>query len=141
MYDHGKQKIHNSEHPYPRSLHTNIIKNNRKTILNRKPNNVLNNYKYVFENWYDLSIPPLHFNRLKLHYPFITKLALPQLPRAHCTTYNHFLKPIFCYFISNSTKNRFHRLTNYIRYLTNPRPRQLHALHFIHLKKSLNYTT
>ena len=26
--------------PYPRSLHKNIIKNNRKTILNRKPNNV-----------------------------------------------------------------------------------------------------
>ena len=25
---------------YPRSLHTNIIKNKRKTILNRKPNKV-----------------------------------------------------------------------------------------------------
>ena len=26
--------------PYPRALHTNIIKNSRKTILNKKPNNI-----------------------------------------------------------------------------------------------------
>ena len=26
--------------PYPRSLHTNIIKKSRKTILNKKPNNI-----------------------------------------------------------------------------------------------------
>ena len=33
------------------SLHTNIIKNNWKTIQNRKPNNVQNKYKYVFDYW------------------------------------------------------------------------------------------
>ena len=47
---------------------------------------------------------------------------------------------IFCYFILNSARNKFHWLTNYIHYLTNSRPIQLHAFHFTHLNQPLNYT-
>ena len=48
---------------------------------------------------------------------------------------------MFSYFLLNSRRNRFHWLTNYSHYLTNPRPIQLHASHFIHLNQPLKDTT
>ena len=47
---HTPFSILNEIWPNPCSLYTNIIKNKRKTILNKKKlNNVLNKYKYVFD--------------------------------------------------------------------------------------------
>ena len=42
---------------------------------------------------------------------------------------------------SDSMRNRFHSLTTYSHYLTNPRPILLHAFHFTHLNQPLKYTT
>ena len=41
-----------------------IIKSSGKTIVNRKPNNFENKYRYVFDYGEDLSQPLFHFNRL-----------------------------------------------------------------------------
>ena len=103
--------------PYPRSLHTNIINhyqweiNNRKTILERKPNNVWN-----VQVCFRLLI---FFKTTTSFQQTATTLSLHNQISTSTTT---FQKNLFCYFILNSTRNQFHWLTNYSHYLTNPRP-------------------
>ena len=74
----------------------------------------------------------------------VTILSLRNQPHYNTYSCNSLLPPkliIFCYFILNSTRNKFHWLVNYSHYPTNSRPVYLHAFHVMHLNQPLKYTT
>ena len=108
---------------YPRSLHTSIIKNNRKTktwteslTKFKISTSMFSTIDNIFHNHYFISTD------YNYTIPSITTLALwqPYLYATPKITFT-FQNNIFCYFIANCTRNQFHWLTNY-SYLTNPSP-------------------
>ena len=93
--------------PYPCSLHTNIIKNNRKTILNREPNNVqhlksllplkiiifcyfiLNSNKFP---WLTITLQPLSYqftSNMTPRLPLQASQPSPKIYNATAVHYSH----------------------------------------------------